>query len=175
MDTVWKELSHVVKYSETQSPNTVLLLMYEFSRPIPEESWKPLHPLTFLAHLKRRKVYHWFVPLAEPLETHAWFSPANLPTHNSITIPEEQHFWNEPFFLFAGETKILFPCSWKTYYIIADCLQPYLWLTYLQECSCDIRHLIDCIHTILAFNNVLNVVHAENPEASSSRNSDGTH
>lgn len=36
VDIVWKELSQVVKYPGTQSQNMVLILMYEY--------WKPLVP-----------------------------------------------------------------------------------------------------------------------------------
>lgn len=36
VDTVWKELSQAVRYSGTQPPNMVLILMHEY--------WKPLVP-----------------------------------------------------------------------------------------------------------------------------------
>lgn len=89
-----------------------------------------------------------------------YLETSNTLSHNIITQEAAGLEWLFfPAFLWREESYFL--CRWKTHYITADCLQPYLWLTYLQECFADIRHLIDCIHTILVFSNMLNVMHTE--------------
>lgn len=79
----------------------------------------------------------------------------------------------------------VFPFLWRDQNLISSALQKHI-TSWQIGCShicgllisknvLDIRHLICCIHTILVFNNMLNVAHTQNPLVSSSCDSDGTY
>lgn len=112
--------------------------------------------------------------LAEPLETHAEISTSNLPTHNSITLYPRTNTPGMAVFPFLWRDKNLISFGVEKHITSLQIVCSHICgLLISENVNCDISNLIYCIHTILVFNNMLNVFHTENPVVSSSRNSDG--